>query len=171
MCKHAPVVFCCYLVIYEINREFLLFPWWLFLFLVDRCQVFVRFHHYSLHIANVAQSVGIQTVRIFFCTHTARRWGRQDFYHEPEVNSRHVQRTITDFDLMGIKERGIVLGFAAVICLVGSTIHTAPFGVGPAGRVREDRPDSAISSVQAGGGTPGSVWGNIDKKTKKNRTA
>lgn len=52
---------------------------------------------------------------------------------------------------MGIKERGIVLGFAAVVCLVGSTIHTAPFGVGPAGRVREDRPDSAISSVQAGG--------------------
>ena len=127
-------------------------------------------HRWVSGVCSTAQSVGIQTADIFVCTCTSGRWGPQDFYHEPEVNSRHVRRVITDSLLMGIKERGLVVGFAAVVCLVGSTIHTAPFGVGPAGRVRENRPDSAISSVQAGGGTPGSVWGNIDKK-KKNRTA
>jgi hypothetical protein len=73
---------------------------------------------------------------------------------------------------MGIKEKALVVGFASVIFAVASTIHTAPFGVGPAAQIRDNRPESgAISSTDASGSSlgnkkAGSVWKNLDKKIK-----
>ena len=76
---------------------------------------------------------------------------------------------------MGIKEKAIVVGFASVVLAVVSTVHTAPFGVGPAAQIRDNRPESgAISSTEAAGSSvsqrkAGSVWKNLDKKLKEKK--
>ena len=76
---------------------------------------------------------------------------------------------------MGIKEKAIVVGYASIILAVASTIHTAPFGVGPAAQIRDNRPESgAVNSADASGSSgskkAGSVWKNLDKKIKENKT-
>ena len=45
---------------------------------------------------------------------------------------------------MGLKEKALVVGFTGIVCLVVSTVHTAPFGVGPARDIPKNRPGARV---------------------------
>ena len=65
---------------------------------------------------------------------------------------------------MGLKERALVVGFTGIVCLVVSTVHTAPFGVGPARDIPKNRPGSNLQEEEKKNTSPGSVWKNIEKR-------
>ncbi len=67
--------------------------------------------------------------------------------------------------LMGLKEKALVVGFTGIVCLVVSTVHTAPFGVGPARDIPKNRPGSKPEEEkQKPSSSPGSVWKNIERR-------
>ena len=65
---------------------------------------------------------------------------------------------------MGLKEKALVVGFTGIVCLVVSTVHTAPFGVGPARDIPKNRPGVVTEEDKKKTSSPGSVWKNIEKR-------